>query len=157
MRPQMNIKGQRFGRLVAVEQATGHKWRFKCDCGNVKVMNKYSALNGTAYSCGCLNKDRKQVFPGREFGQLIAVSRVENSYNAGIWVWRCGCGNEFEARVAAVRARAVTSCGCEEPSQVPVMEGIFFRGVSIADIAKGADVPALEALKHIIKHNEVPT
>lgn len=56
--------GQRFGRLVAIEETEVRKagsvcWVCKCDCGNITEPIPYTALKrGHTSSCGCLNKER---------------------------------------------------------------------------------------------------
>jgi hypothetical protein len=55
--------GQRYGRLVAVElhgvarygRGTKAQWRFRCDCGNEKIIIAASVRRGLTKSCGCLN------------------------------------------------------------------------------------------------------
>lgn len=37
-----------------------HFWEFRCDCGNLKVLNKNTVTSGGTKSCGCLHK--KNVF-----------------------------------------------------------------------------------------------
>lgn len=55
--------GLRFGRLVAVRlierdfQWNDHKWLFRCDCGNEKVVRLKSARTGHTSSCGCLARE----------------------------------------------------------------------------------------------------
>ena len=52
------LPGQRFGRLVAVEEAERDRWGrrflFKCDCGNEKTITLASVVRGLTKSCGCL-------------------------------------------------------------------------------------------------------
>lgn len=56
--PDIDITGQRFGSLVAIEFVrtkdwnTG--WRCRCDCGNERVVNGYFLRTGQCVSCGCL-------------------------------------------------------------------------------------------------------
>lgn len=55
-----DITGQKFYFLTAVEYvgkaASGHSlWKFKCDCGNEKIISSNSVISGTTYSCGCAN------------------------------------------------------------------------------------------------------
>jgi hypothetical protein len=70
--PRLDITGQRYGRLVAVQrdavygsfidsrgkrkQAESY-WKFRCDCGTVKTTNLQSVRNGSVKSCGCLARD----------------------------------------------------------------------------------------------------
>ncbi|MBT9670431.1 hypothetical protein GPK34_00070 [Secundilactobacillus kimchicus] len=57
----IDIKGQRFGRLVAIKvdnserpaNSTKAYWLCKCDCGNSTIVSSYELRHGTE-SCGCL-------------------------------------------------------------------------------------------------------
>lgn len=65
----INIEGKRFGYLTAIRfvekrktnmkdglgKGVNHFWEFKCDCGNIKVMNKNGVTRGSVKSCGCLH------------------------------------------------------------------------------------------------------
>lgn len=60
MKP-VDISGQRFGRLVALEPvektAQGIVWKFICDCGNTHNRLAKAVRNrGSKASCGCLQK-----------------------------------------------------------------------------------------------------
>lgn len=52
-----NIKGQRFGKLVAIRPTDERKhgaiiWEFKCDCGNTSYTNASRVSDGYTKSCG---------------------------------------------------------------------------------------------------------
>ena len=58
----IDISGQRFGRLIAIERvevpnSTRAMWRCKCDCGNEKITSGVNLRRGKALSCGCLHKE----------------------------------------------------------------------------------------------------
>lgn len=62
----MDLKGQRFGRLVVIRQDKPiiypnkrkiTKWLCKCDCGNQIVTRADSLRNGRTKSCGCLHHE----------------------------------------------------------------------------------------------------
>lgn len=58
----VDLTGQRFGRLVAIERV-GRKgssatWLCKCDCGNEKVVSSHTLREGKSQSCGCLRLER---------------------------------------------------------------------------------------------------
>ena len=58
-----DITGQRFGRLVAVEDAgtSGDGrflWRCRCDCGGEAVVRSRDLRRGATQSCGCLQRER---------------------------------------------------------------------------------------------------
>lgn len=60
-RPDLDLTGQRFGRLEAVEFAGVNShgqalWECACDCGNVKVVLAHSLKEGRTRSCGCIRK-----------------------------------------------------------------------------------------------------
>jgi hypothetical protein len=55
-------RGQRSGRLVAVEEAGRNKhrqilWRCVCDCKNEVIITSSAFAQGHTRSCGCLNKE----------------------------------------------------------------------------------------------------
>jgi len=55
--------GQRFGKLVVVEQAGRNAskkvlWRCLCDCGAETVVDVCSLVTGNTVSCGCYLKER---------------------------------------------------------------------------------------------------
>lgn len=59
-----DLSGQRFGMLLVLKRVEDHittengrtrpQFLCKCDCGNFKIIQKDSLMNGTS-SCGCLN------------------------------------------------------------------------------------------------------
>ena len=54
----IDITGQRFGHWVALSfvEIRGKRreyWRFRCDCGNEKIVLKYNVMSGKSTSCGC--------------------------------------------------------------------------------------------------------
>jgi len=60
-----DITGQRFGKLVAIENTgakrrSGYIWLCKCDCGNEKDVAISKLVTGRTKSCGCL-KDEVDV------------------------------------------------------------------------------------------------
>lgn len=55
---RMNITGDRYERLVAVERQTNGLWLFRCDCGSEIIRSIGQVRCGNTKSCGCLNRDR---------------------------------------------------------------------------------------------------
>ena len=51
-----DLTNQRFGKLIALEVAGYNpvKWKCKCDCGNITIVNSSSLVQGLTQSCGCL-------------------------------------------------------------------------------------------------------
>jgi len=64
-RPVNNIAGNKYGFLTAVRYAGEHRWLFKCECGNEKVIpSSYvtrSDGHRTVKSCGCIKTGRKPL------------------------------------------------------------------------------------------------
>lgn len=60
---KMNLKGQRFSKLVVLEESGIDKcrrrlWKCVCDCGNKTTVNSGNLRGGHTKSCGCLQKER---------------------------------------------------------------------------------------------------
>jgi hypothetical protein len=61
------IAGQKFGRLTAIERTIGGskpRWRFQCDCGNVKECDPRDVAKGgtkSIKSCGCLRQEKART------------------------------------------------------------------------------------------------
>ncbi|AFL99510.1 AP2 domain-containing protein [Desulfitobacterium dehalogenans ATCC 51507] len=57
----INLSGQKFGRLTAIERAenrgTKTMWLCECDCGNRKIIAAGDLGSGRTNSCGCLRKE----------------------------------------------------------------------------------------------------
>lgn len=61
-----DLTGQRFGRLVVINQASSYidkkgrkfvRWFCLCDCGNIIIVKADALRSGNTKSCGCLNKE----------------------------------------------------------------------------------------------------
>jgi hypothetical protein len=61
MVPPINIEGQRFGRLTALQRIGARRtdalWKLLCDCGNEVEKTTAVLRRGKAKSCGCLLSD----------------------------------------------------------------------------------------------------
>lgn len=58
---EKDITGKRFNHLTALKKIN-RKWLFKCDCGSLKEIDKYSVLKGEVKSCGCLLKSTRAIY-----------------------------------------------------------------------------------------------
>lgn len=71
MSKNLDLTGQRFGRLVALEPSERRDarrstwWICKCDCGNTKEVRTTCLTKGFTKSCGCLRRE-KGVEHGRQ-------------------------------------------------------------------------------------------
>ena|SRR3990167_2768498 len=60
----IDITGQRFGRLMVLEESGRGKnrkvlWKCICDCGKVRICDGVNLRRGNTKSCGCFNNERK--------------------------------------------------------------------------------------------------
>lgn len=67
-----DLKGQRYGRLVAIEQAEDYidknnhhrpRWKCKCDCGKEVIVRVNDLKTGNTTSCGCSRLDWAKINP----------------------------------------------------------------------------------------------
>ena len=61
-----DLAGQRFGRLLVIEQdgKDSHRnirWKCKCDCGNIKVILSGHLVSGRTKSCGCFMNEARII------------------------------------------------------------------------------------------------
>lgn len=60
----LDLTGQRFGKLVAIQRAPNRSgktyWLCKCDCGAIKEIQTTHLRNGKTVSCGCLRAVPKE-------------------------------------------------------------------------------------------------
>lgn len=122
MTTSIDLRGQKFGRLVAVAVAERHNgavWLCRCDCGNDKLVRSGHLRNGGVRSCGCEPVGRKVSaapwidITGERFGRLVAL-RPERRARDGKWGWvcRCDCGREMHSFVTRLKSGKTKSCGC---------------------------------------------
>lgn len=109
----VDITGQKFGRLTALERVTKKgqsKWLCECDCGNYKIIEQGHLTNGSTKSCGCL---QTKDIAGNIFGMLTVIERVyleDKLYS--YWLCKCECGNEKILKYSNLMSGATQSCGC---------------------------------------------
>jgi len=119
----IDLTGQRFGRLTALEKVrkphdTRAYWRCKCDCGNETVSSGRDLRNGIAKSCGCyareLNSKAKTVdLIGMKFGRLSVIEYAgSNDRHFALWKCKCDCGNVIIVSGGNLRSGNTKSCGC---------------------------------------------
>jgi hypothetical protein len=71
----IDITGQRFGRLVAIEYLGKSRWRCRCDCGILHDVKQWD-LKKVTRSCGCLNQERRLA---RNFKHGYAYRKAKTS------------------------------------------------------------------------------
>lgn len=63
MPPFKDLRGKRFGRLIALKPINirgRYCWLVKCDCGIEKVIFRSALMNGDTKSCGCYAIERSR-------------------------------------------------------------------------------------------------
>jgi hypothetical protein len=114
----VNIKGQRFGRLVALEYVKNKKgtkalWRCKCDCGNEITTESALLRTGKTKSCGCIRHEYLDTsIIGKRFGKLIVKSFSRMQDTDSYWNCKCDCGNGKIISKKNLRSGYTISCGC---------------------------------------------
>lgn len=122
----LDIKGKRFGRLIAVKQigtvkGRGFLWKCLCDCGNTHEAFTNTLTAGHCKSCGCLQKEavaktgrsKRIDVSGRRFGSLIATGEwSKDTNNRTIWKCLCDCGTTTKVDIANLMNGTTKSCGC---------------------------------------------
>ena len=80
-----DISEQRFGKLTAIEFAyiKDHKsyWLCLCDCGNTKVISRYSLIGGATQTCGCSKKENRKDDYKEAIYKLLYRGYRKNSKN----------------------------------------------------------------------------
>ena len=116
-----NIVGKKFGKLTVVSMLNNRYVVCRCECGNEKVVNKYTLVGGTAAkSCGCSARHRTdatetlQDMIGRRYGRLVvtAIAEEGSAASKAIVHCKCDCGNEKDVFVYHLRHGFTKSCGC---------------------------------------------
>lgn len=117
----VDLSGQRFGRLTAIERSSGSTWRCLCDCGNEHFVASSVLRNGSVKSCGCLRRElardrRKSVdLSGRRFGKLTVLHQLDREEFRGkgkFYRCLCDCGRESEVSAHSLLTGNTKSCGC---------------------------------------------
>lgn len=121
----IDITGQRFGRLVAVQRAGTDKfgemmWLCKCDCGDTPSVRSSALRKGLTTSCGCWRREntgQRYRTHGRstspEYASYRAMLRRCYDSTHRAWPWYGGRGiqvcdqwlNSFETFLAALGPR----------------------------------------------------
>lgn len=124
-----NLVGQKFNRLIVIEQdmekyAEKHEvfWKCQCECGNFKSVRTYDLTHGKTKSCGCLRNERVREavgnkLEGQRFGKLTVLKQVDSILEDSgqlrtAWLCRCDCGQEIIVKTLNLKSGDTKSCGC---------------------------------------------
>ncbi|KKK78760.1 hypothetical protein LCGC14_2840320, partial [marine sediment metagenome] len=116
----MDIKGQKFGRLVVIRRvgvniSRNILWLCECNCGNRTTVAANHLRSGHTKSCGCLQREvTRKNLKHRIFGRLIVIrdtGKRNNDKNI-LWECVCECGNKIETSSHNLLRGDTQSCGC---------------------------------------------
>jgi hypothetical protein len=119
MKDEIDLIGQRFNKLVIIkkDENRDHHFICRCDCGNIKSINKYSIMNDKIKSCGCSKTWIKHDITGKKFGKLVVISFSHSDKNGTYWKCQCDCGNILIVRRSGLLMGRTKSCGCYKIEQ----------------------------------------
>lgn len=117
----LELKGVRFGKLIAVEKSRNNKgtlvWNCICDCGKNTVVEPYRLSSGHTKSCGCLRRrrsPRRRNLLNKKFGSLIVLREDVIKGGKTRWLCKCDCGNETVVSTSDLVTKNTKSCGCNK-------------------------------------------
>jgi hypothetical protein len=138
----IDLKGQRFNRLIVIERDYNKKdksrqawWKCKCDCGKEISVRGQCLRNGNTQSCGCYGTEKRneairkseKVFAhckemaqlnkkdmlGYQIGKLTVIEATDlNKKGSAIWKCKCECGNITYVTQNCLHKGDSKSCGC---------------------------------------------
>lgn len=146
-RKLINLAGNRYGRVVAIEivGVRPTRWRCSCDCGATFVTTTTNLRTGGTRSCGCVRREKARRsdnkvrglvdLTGQRFGRLVVVSREQLPGGGGAWLCDCDCGNSKLMQGTELRRGHGLHCGCQRRSRYGVkptpIEERFLRAPKI--------------------------
>lgn len=106
MSKKIDLKGQRFGRLVVIEQdltSKRTKWICKCDCGNTKSVQATHLRSGATQACGCYHKEKARE---ANISHGLTKTSLHNRWKA----IKQRCENVNDRKYRDYGARGITIC-----------------------------------------------
>lgn len=116
--PPLDLTGQRFGRLVAVERdgklGQAQAWRCLCDCGRSDRRRAGALRAGQATQCAICAKEamgRRRDLSGRTFGLWRVVTATGRGAAGEVkWTCVCGCGAVRDLSANDLLGGRTTAC-----------------------------------------------
>lgn len=157
---QIDLAGQRFGRLVAIERMSDGdhrgKWLCKCDCGSETFVETGNLRRGNSTSCGCKRiESTTKIRPGMEFGRLIVVERFGSvrykNKSTPKYLCKCACGTDTVVFGISLTSGSTRSCGCL------LRESSKQNGKNSLDDLSGSSFGRLSVIGRASIEGDVPT
>jgi hypothetical protein len=110
----IDITGQRFGRLVAIERVSRPhrewRWRLRCDCGGETVTTVSKVRSGHTQSCGCVQREAASNAKWRH-GESTGGGAQQETRLYRIWSrMRNRCSNPKSNRWHRYGGRGIAVC-----------------------------------------------
>lgn len=123
-KPRIDETGKIYGKLTVLEyiseKGKKSKWKCKCECGNIILVDGADLRRGHTRSCGCYQKEQTSKaslidLTGQFFGELEVLERDFNYVGKHVpthWFCLChACGNIDSFYSESLRKGQI-SCGC---------------------------------------------
>jgi hypothetical protein len=111
----IDLTGQRFGRLIAIERTAPLSksreawWRCFCDCGNTKITTSRYLRTGISSSCGCLASELTTTRNRQTFTKHGEAAQITPEYMA--WAsMKSRCYNSKGKKYALYGGRGINIC-----------------------------------------------
>lgn len=112
--------GRVFGHLTVLEEASQvrvsgksvRRWRCRCACGTIKIINCGSLHCGDTKTCGAGCPYRIGVHVGQRFERLTVLAQAEYRHRKAHFLCRCDCGKELVVDACNLKDNHTRSCGC---------------------------------------------
>lgn len=107
MPSKLDLKGQRFGKLVVVRESDSRNgrayWVCKCDCGNEKTVATSKLRNGNTRSCRCLSRELA--------GDRVRTHGLSKTPEHDVWKGiRQRCNNPSDGKYRYYGGRGIKLC-----------------------------------------------
>ena len=117
MTKALDLTGQKFGKLTALERAESKsgksRWLCLCECGNKTIVFTQNLTRSHTTSCGCAHNDVRLDLTGKRFGRLTVIGITsERKHGVPIWKCQCDCGSVLYVTTNHLSMGAQRSCGC---------------------------------------------
>ena len=127
----VDMTGQRFGRLVVVEQAPlrpgAHSacWLCRCDCGRYTVVSRGSLIKGTTRSCGCLSRE----LSSKRLKAKLTTHGLSNERLYSTWKGiKRRCYKEHDAGFKHYGGRGISMCEAWKKDYLVFREWAYASG-----------------------------
>lgn len=148
MSKKLDLTGQRFGKLTALEVARSKQgfraWLCLCDCGNQVTIETDRLRNGNSKTCGCSRKGFIDL-TGQVFGRLTVLREDPNKRRRETrWICRCQCEKEISIEARNLRGGLSQSCGCLHREQTSLRFRLPVGVAAMNQILRRSKAQAIE-------------